>query len=139
MKLMGIREAAKTVGVGEMALRRACGAGKIPVVMLGAKTYVVLEQVKRWMDRAEGLLNAAAVAEKFGLSESAVRIAHKRGELPGVWVDHRLLFREEEVRAALMDKASGGEPGWQDQEADEDFADIEDGGEEEPEAEEDFS
>lgn len=133
MKLMGIREAAKEINVNEMRLRRACAAGKVPVIVLGSKRMVVLEQARRWRDRAEGLLNAAEMGAEIGLKESAVLRLYRSGTLPGIRVDNKVLFDADDVVRTLKNLATGGE------EYDEDFADIEDGGEEaEEEPEEDF-
>lgn len=109
MDLITIREAAEKAGICEMTLRRACADGHVPVIRLGGKRLVLYEHVQRWLNRANGLLTAEAMAERVGLKPSAVMRYWRQGLIPGRIIGKRTMFDEAEVKAALMERFTGGE------------------------------
>ncbi len=112
MKFRTCREAAEELneefGVNQSHLKRGCMEGKYPSMKIGNRLLVDVDALRPILERErqdqQGLLSTTELAQRTGLSESAIRRAVTEGWLPCRIVGRNMRFDLMDVQRAIGER-----------------------------------
>lgn len=103
MKMATINEVARAVGMSRQRVSRAIDAGALPVLRLGNRRMVDLEEAEKYfaIKRSDGI-GVDALSTATGLSAGAIRQGVRDGWIPHWKYGRYLRFDKDAVFAAIQ-------------------------------------